>query len=112
MTDFDKLKTKVADLKAKVEQNSISPAYLGALLDDFINAMAPIAALSNITESLRTVKKQVTDLNDTLSEEIRTTATALGQLAPVACADEADLLEKAKSDKYGVGQQFYIPEND
>lgn len=42
MTDFSSLQTKVNDLKAKVAQNSITPAYLGALLDDFIAQMKAI----------------------------------------------------------------------
>lgn len=36
MTDFFSLQSKVNDLKAKVEQNSITPSYLGWLLDDFL----------------------------------------------------------------------------
>lgn len=42
MTDFSSLQIKVNDLKAKVTQNSITPAYLGALLDDFITQMKAI----------------------------------------------------------------------
>lgn len=42
MTDFSSLQIKVNDLKAKVAQNSITPAYLGALLDDFIAQMKAI----------------------------------------------------------------------
>lgn len=36
----------------------------------------------------------------------------LENLKLVRCVDEAELVEKANSDKYGIGQQFYIPEND
>lgn len=37
MTDYTSLQAKVNDLKAKVDSNSISPSYVGALLDDFIS---------------------------------------------------------------------------
>lgn len=66
MTDFSSLQTKVNDLKAKVAQNSITPAYLGALLDDFIVQMKSIdmtgmsddvkLALSNSKSALENAK--------------------------------------------------------
>lgn len=39
MSDIPSLKSKINDLKAKVEQDSISPSYLGALLDDIIDTL-------------------------------------------------------------------------
>lgn len=42
MADFSSLQQKVNALKAKVEQNSISPVYLGSILDDFITQMTAI----------------------------------------------------------------------
>ena len=66
MIDFSSLQTKVNDLKAKVAQNSITPAYLGALLDDFIVQMKSIdmtgmsddvkLALSNSKSALENAK--------------------------------------------------------
>lgn len=64
MTDFSSLKIKVNDLKAKVAQNSITPAYLGALLDDFITQMQVI---------------DLTDLSEDLSKAIKDATSALSQ---------------------------------
>ena len=53
MTDFSSLQLKVNDLKAKVAQNSITPAYLGALLDDFIAQMKAID-MTGMSDDVRT----------------------------------------------------------
>lgn len=94
MTDFSSLQLKVNDLKATVAQNSITPAYLGALLDDFIEVIKPISEFNDISNDLSLMRKKV------------------AALTPVLCKDEADLAAKAASDDYAVGQQFYIPESD
>lgn len=52
MTDFLSLQIKVNDLKAKVDQNSITPAYLGALLDEFLVQMKSID-MTGMSEDLR-----------------------------------------------------------
>ena len=39
MYDFSTLISKVDALKAKIEQSSITPLYLGSLLNDFLLAM-------------------------------------------------------------------------
>ena len=43
MTDFSSLNAKIADLKAKVEHNSISPLMLGSLLSEISALLANIA---------------------------------------------------------------------
>ncbi len=53
MTDFSSLQIKVNDLKAKVTQNSITPAYLGALLDDFIVQMKAIV-MTGMSDDVKT----------------------------------------------------------
>lgn len=52
MTDFLSLQIKVNDLKAKIDQNSITPAYLGALLDEFLVQMKSID-MTGMSEDLR-----------------------------------------------------------
>lgn len=52
MKDFSTLSTKVADLKAKVEQSSITPKYLGAILDDFISSLQSID-MTDMTDDIR-----------------------------------------------------------
>lgn len=53
MTDFSSLQIKVNALKAQVIQNSITPAYLGALLDDFIALMKSID-MTGMSEDVKT----------------------------------------------------------
>lgn len=94
MTDFTSLHLKVNDLKAKVAYNSITPAYLGSLLDDFLKIIEPIDGLSSISADLKSLRSK------------------LILLTPVRCEDEDDLKAKVASGDYAVGQQFYIPEED
>lgn len=42
MTDFSSLLQKINTLKAQVEQSSITPVYLGSILDDFLTTMQSI----------------------------------------------------------------------
>lgn len=42
MADLSSLQQKVDAFKAKVETSSISPVYLGSILDDFISLMKPV----------------------------------------------------------------------
>lgn len=94
MTDFSSLQIKVNDLKAKVEQNSITPAYLGALLDDFIKVISPISEFSEISADLTLMRKKV------------------AALTPVLCSDEDDLRTKIASGNYPDEQIFYIAEEN
>lgn len=87
MTDFSSLQSKVNDLKAKVEQNSITPVYLGALLDDFIVQMKSIdmtsmsddvqAAILNATSALSTANSALTKAESAESSASLATASAL-----------------------------------
>ncbi len=62
MTDFSTLQLKVNDFKAKVEQNSITPHYLGALLDNIIAQMKAI---------------DMTDMSDEIRSALNNSRTAL-----------------------------------
>ena len=88
MSDLTSLQLKINDLKAKVANNSITPTYLGSLLDEFIK------------------------INDfaSISEDLKSLRSKLVLLTPIRCNDEDDLKAKASSGDYAVGQQFYIPE--
>lgn len=87
MTDFSSLQSKVNDLKVKVEQNSITPVYLGALLDDFILQMKSIdmtgmsddvqAAILNATSALSTANSALTKAQSAESSASLATASAL-----------------------------------
>lgn len=37
MPDFATIKSKIADLKAKIENDSISPLYIGTILDELLD---------------------------------------------------------------------------
>ena len=67
MTDYTSLQAKVNDLKAKVDSNSISPSYVGALLDDFISIIKSsdqeedvAAALQNAATALTLARSSST----------------------------------------------------
>lgn len=71
MADFSSLQQKVDALKAKVEQSSITPPYLGSILDDFIAALEGIdadgladgiaGALSTATQALNNARQALAD---------------------------------------------------
>lgn len=68
MTDFSSLQLKVNDLKAKIAQNSITPIYLGSLLQDFLDQISDID----------------TDLSSDLSTALNRGANALIKAAAAA----------------------------
>mgnify|MGYP002605174075 CR=1 FL=1 len=68
MTDFSSLQLKVNDLKAKIAQNSITPIYLGSLLQDFLDHISDID----------------TDLSSDLSTALNRGANALIKAAAAA----------------------------
>ena len=90
MTDFSSLQIKVNDLKAKVSQNSITPAYLGALLDDFISQMKAIdmtgmsddvrTAVNNAASALSTAQSALTKAGNAETTATSATANALSAL--------------------------------
>lgn len=71
MADFSSLQQKVDALKAKVEQSSITPKYLGSILDDIIAGLGDIdadgladgiaGALSTATQALNKAKLALSD---------------------------------------------------
>ena len=93
MTDFSTLKSKVDDLKAKVVQNSISPSYLGALLDDFITAMQSIDVTGmsdEVRSALANSASALSKANEALSKADASDATAvLAAKSAVKAADDA-----------------------
>lgn len=102
MTDFSSLQIKVNDLKAKVNQNSITPAYLGALLDDFIAQMKAIdmtgmsndvrLALSNSATALQNAQSALSKAGNAESSAALATSSALE-----AVNKAKDALDKATS---------------
>ncbi len=60
MTDFTSLQSKVNSLKALIAKDSISPVYLGGILDDIIQALSPIASFDDISEDLKTIREKLT----------------------------------------------------
>lgn len=100
MTDFSSIKSKVDDLKAKVAQNSISPAYLGALLDDFITAMQSIDVTGmsdEVRSALANSASALAKANEALSKADASDATAVlaAKSAVKAADDAAAALEQA-----------------
>lgn len=100
MTDFSSLKSKVDDLKAKVVQNSITPAYLGALLDDFITAMQSIDVTGmsdDVQAALANSASALAKANEALSKADASDATAVlaAKSAVKAADDAAAALEQA-----------------
>lgn len=102
MTDFSSLQTKVNDLKAKVEQNSITPSYLGALLDDFIVQMKALdmtgmsddvqAAVRDASAALTAAQNALTKAGNAESSSALATSGALEAVNKVTSA-----LDKASS---------------
>lgn len=90
MTDFSSLQSKINDLKAKVEQNSITPAYLGALLDDFIAHMKAIdtsglsdvvsTALTNSANALSTATQALSKADHAITESSSAMQNALSAI--------------------------------
>ena len=87
MIDLSALQTKVNDLIAKVILNSITPAYLGSILDDFITKMKAID-MTDLTEDIQTAISNAA----TALQNARTAITA----SSTASSDAASALTKAK----------------
>ena len=87
MIDLSALQTKVNDLIAKVALNSITPAYLGSILDDFITKMKAID-MTDLTEDIQTAISNAA----TALQNARTAITT----STTASSDAASALTKAK----------------
>lgn len=62
MSDFSSLSLKISSLKAMVEQDSITPLYLGSLLDDFIAMMSSI----DMSDMAPDIRQAITDASAAL----------------------------------------------
>lgn len=83
MSDFNKLFLKVADLKAKIENESVSPRYLGALLDDIVSLMQSID-MSSFKDVIRSAYSNALAALDQLKvcyEQVANQNKALGVLS-------------------------------
>lgn len=87
MIDLSALQTKVDDLIAKVILNSVTPAYLGSILDDFITKMKAID-MTDLTEDIQTAVSNAA----TALQNARTAITT----STTASSDAASALTKAK----------------
>lgn len=87
MIDLSALQTKVNDLIAKVALNSITPAYLGSILDDFITKMKAID-MTDLTEDIQTAISNAA----TALQNARTAITT----STTASSDAASALTKAQ----------------
>lgn len=102
MADFSSLQQKVNALKAKVEQSSITPKYLGSILDDFITQMKSIdmtgmsddvqTAVANATTALQKANQALT-----ASQNATNTASSAAATAVAANSMASDALSKASS---------------
>lgn len=102
MADFSSLQQKVNALKAKVEQSSITPKYLGSILDDFITQMKSIdmtgmsddvqTAVTNATTALQKANQALT-----ASQNATNTASSAAATAVAANNMASDALSKASA---------------
>lgn len=75
--DFVSLQAKVDALKAMVEQYSITPQYMGAILDAFIEAMRQSGTGSEVADTVaRQMAAEAKDVADGLSEAYRVLGVA------------------------------------
>ena len=87
MADFSSLQQKVNALKAKVEQSSITPTYLGSILDNFITQMQSIDmtgmsddvqnAVANATSALQKANQALTASQNATKTASSAAATAV-----------------------------------
>ena len=119
MIDYSTITAKIADLKAKIEQSSITPLYLGSIFDDFIAMMKAIdmtdlhedivaavsrsiTALSTAREALANAAKNkayieqldsfVSEQADLLDDTRQTLSSALESIADIRDSSDSNLL--------------------
>lgn len=118
MTDFESLRLKVEDLKMKIEYKSITPVYLGSLLEDILEKMEDID-MTGMNEPIRdavaSARKAITLANDALlnsnasaalsSEAKQSAETALQQSATaISNAQAAKVLSESTSAKLAAAE--------
>ena len=128
MADFSSLQQKVNALKAKVEQSSITPPYLGSILDNFITQMKSIDmtgmsddvqnAVANATSALQEAQQALTTSQgasesaaDALSKSTEA-LNAVAKLTPIRIESEEALDAMRTLGLLKDGQMYYIPEED
>lgn len=128
MADFSSLQQKVNALKAKVEQSSITPPYLGSILDNFITQMQSIDmtgmsddvqnAVANATSALQKAQQALTtsqDASESAAAALSKATDALNavnKLAPIRVESEEALEAMRTLGLLKDGQMYYIPEED
>ncbi|MEE0979169.1 MAG: hypothetical protein UH625_07160, partial [Muribaculaceae bacterium] len=124
MTDFESLRLKVEDLKMKIEYKSITPVYLGSLLEDILEKMEDIDMTGMnepIRDALASARKAITLANDALlnsnasaalsSEAKQSAETALQQSATaIANAQAAKVLSESTSAKLAAAEVVHSVE--
>ena len=125
MADFSSLQQKVNALKAKVEQSSITPPYLGSILDNFITQMQSIDmtgmsddvqnAVANATSALQKAQQALTTSQgasesaaDALSKSTEA-LNAVNKLTPIRVESEEALEAMRTLGLLKDGQMYYIP---
>ena len=82
MTDFSKILLKIDDLKAKIEQNSISPLYLGSMLEELVALLRQLDISDAVEASLSRLDGLISALRSALDKETserKTGIKALGE---------------------------------
>lgn len=83
MKDYTSILAKINDLKAKVEQSSITPPYLGALLDDIIAAIKAIDLTSEMSAASRNAADALAAANSAVTKAGNAESTAASAAALV-----------------------------
>lgn len=119
MTDFSSLQTKVEALKAMVLNNSITPSYLGSLLEDFIVQMKAIdmtgmsddvaTAMANASAALSKAEQALSKSGEALTSSSSAVQNALSairqaesavtaaEVAKTTASEAKSIAEAAKS---------------
>ena len=71
MANLETIRLKIADLKAKVEQKSISPLYLGQILDELVTTLSTLSSdeINSLRDSLSKTDNSLNLLFDNLDKD-------------------------------------------
>lgn len=71
MANLETIRLKIADLKAKVEQKSISPVYLGQILDELVTTLSTLSSdeINSLKNSLSRTDGSLNLLFDNLDKD-------------------------------------------
>lgn len=101
MTDFESLRLKVEDLKMKIAYKSITPVYLGSLLEDFLEKMEDIdmtGMYEPIRDALVAAQKELALANNAISKNAALSTEAI-QRAETALQQSATAIANAQAAK-------------